>query len=118
MKEAREKRDTMKKMRKKAPKQARGVDEPDKKPSADEEHDSKPSADEAEDASEDTVLMAVPEAEAMPNECVFCMDEPKVVALIPCGHKCLCEACAERVQVGDSCPICRAPVSAKYQIFD
>lgn len=55
-----------------------------------------PSADEAEEAPDDTVVTAVPEGEAMPNECVFCVNAPKVAALIPCGHTCLCEACARR----------------------
>ena len=68
-------------------------------PSA-EENDSKPSADE----------------DNARNECVVCLDAPKTIVLIPCGHKCLCEACAEWIEVGDPCPVCREKVAAKIAL--
>ena len=51
------------------------------------------------------------------NECVVCIDAPSTEIVVPCGHKCLCEACAERIQVGDLCPVCRCEVLMKMTVF-
>jgi len=51
------------------------------------------------------------------NECVVCLDAQKSHILIPCGHFCVCEACADRLAVGDGCPICRTPVQIKTRVF-
>ena len=51
------------------------------------------------------------------NECVVCLDAQKSHVLIPCGHFCVCEACADRLAVGDGCPICRTPVQIKTRVF-
>ena len=50
-------------------------------------------------AEEDT--KAATAEELMLNECVVCLDAPKNCLLIPCGHLCVCETCAERIEVGD-----------------
>ena len=86
--------------------------EPDRKPSADEkdERDSKPSADD-EDRKK---RAATAEYESGGNECVVCLDAPNAVVLVPCGHKCLCETCAERILVGEPCPVCRVVVAVKW----
>jgi len=85
--------------------------EPDRKPSAEEkdERDSKPSADD-----DRKKRAATAEYESGGNECVVCLDAPKAVVLVPCGHKCLCEACAERILVGEPCPVCRVVVGFKW----
>ena len=70
----------------------------DKKPCADEDT-KKPSVD--------------PEA----TECVVCLDALKSHVLVPCGHRCVCEACAERIQTGDPCPVCRKGVAAKCRVY-
>jgi len=44
---------------------------------------------------------------ALPAEgiCVVCWDQPRSVAIVPCGHLCLCAQCAAAL---NNCPICRA----------
>jgi Zinc finger, C3HC4 type (RING finger) len=44
--------------------------------------------------------------------CVVCLDgRPEAVA-VPCGHACMCRACATRV--GRKCPVCRAHMSRLF----
>ena len=45
--------------------------------------------------------------------CVICMEEPKTRAMIPCGHLCVCEGCAQL----DACPLCRVGVAATLRVF-
>ena len=42
------------------------------------------------------------------GECCVCMDAGIAAALHPCGHVCLCVACAHRLNPR-LCPLCRAP---------
>lgn len=52
-------------------------------------------------------------------ECVICFSEPKSHAFIPCGHKCVCKACADAVIAKNrECPMCRRTASLIVQIFD
>ena len=71
--------------------------------------DKKPCAD------EDTKKPSV-DAEEM-TECVVCLDALKSYVLGPCGHRCVCEACAERIQIGDPCPLCRTEVATKFRLY-
>jgi ankyrin repeat protein len=48
--------------------------------------------------------------------CIVCLDTRKDTLLVPCGHKCVCQACAARIE--GSCPICRMPVTAKVRVYD
>lgn len=52
--------------------------------------------------------------------CVICLDKPKVMALVPCGHKCLCEKCSEmyKKDKNKSCPECRSRITNIYKIFE
>jgi len=56
--------------------------------------------------------------------CVICMDKPKTYLIAPCGHKCLCEDCAESLERqghGDrnkTCPICRVPMQRMFKVFE
>ena len=54
------------------------------------------------------------EGEGEARVCVICQDAPAEVALVPCGHQCLCREDAERVAV---CPLCRQPVRERLRIF-
>ena len=49
------------------------------------------------------------------RECVVCADALPEVALIPCGHRCMCPACSKRCLAAPynrrRCPICRQKVS-------
>ena len=49
-------------------------------------------------------------------ECVFCLSRRPVMALLPCGHVCVCEQCAPLV--GDkACPLCRAAVERVARVY-
>ncbi|XP_055603569.1 mitochondrial E3 ubiquitin protein ligase 1 [Uranotaenia lowii] len=49
------------------------------------------------------------------QRCVVCVDNPKEVICLPCGHVCLCENCAEKIKV--NCPVCRAKIETKAAAF-
>jgi len=52
------------------------------------------------------------------DECVICMDQLKSHTMVPCGHRCVCEACADRItDEGETCPICRAAVISTMAIY-
>lgn len=51
------------------------------------------------------------------TECVICLDALKSHVLTPCGHVCVCEACAKSIQIGDPCPVCRKEVEAKFRVY-
>ena len=63
--------------------------------------------------------------------CVVCMEFPKAYAILPCGHRCLCSACAKNFKQNKPlaqkrkrfttcalCPMCRGRADAIIQIFD
>lgn len=68
---------------------------------------------------------------SLPNtECIVCMNATVSTVLIPCGHLCLCVACAALLQAnkrncngcgsgGDHivCPLCRLPVQQMHRVF-
>lgn len=43
-----------------------------------------------------------------PDVCRVCMEKPKDIALVPCGHKCVCVDCKDKIS--GTCPICRTPI--------
>jgi len=49
--------------------------------------------------------------------CVVCLERVASMALVPCGHRCVCEECAPFLP-GIGCPICRAPVEKSVRVFD
>jgi hypothetical protein len=65
--------------------------------------------------------LGVPPAALQDEEtlCVLCMDAPKDHIIIPCGHQCVCEACAEELKKARSslCPFCRTPINATFKVF-
>eukprot|EP01063_Lacrimia_lanifica_P035121 TRINITY_DN6624_c0_g4_i1.p1 TRINITY_DN6624_c0_g4~~TRINITY_DN6624_c0_g4_i1.p1 ORF type:complete len:393 (+),score=49.86 TRINITY_DN6624_c0_g4_i1:1164-2342(+) len=50
---------------------------------------------------------APPATEDAEKECVICLERPRGVILYPCGHRCACVACADRLS---RCPVCRAEI--------
>jgi hypothetical protein len=39
--------------------------------------------------------------------CVVCMEEPRSIVLVPCGHMALCKECCEHImQEKKECPMC------------
>ena len=54
------------------------------------------------------------------RECVVCMEEHRTTAMVPCGHRCVCDACAASCfAAGQSrlCPMCRAPVVSTMRVY-
>lgn len=51
------------------------------------------------------------------SKCVVCTIRPREVAIIPCGHMCLCSTCAEDERLDDSCPMCRTNISSTQRIY-
>lgn len=47
--------------------------------------------------------------------CVVCSTNPKEIILLPCGHVCLCEDCAQKISV--TCPVCRGSIVSKAAAF-
>ncbi len=40
--------------------------------------------------------------------CIICMDAPRSVAFLPCGHAVVCTGCSKLVMAsGSLCPMCR-----------
>lgn len=46
----------------------------------------------------------------------MCMSNPANVAIIPCGHLCVCKTCAA-MPVLKACPICRGVMSGTLRVF-
>ena len=66
-----------------------------------------------------------PQVSSLKECCVCFIDVPaaELVALVPCGHRCMCEACwRERLLPREPatrlCPICHAPAAAAMRVFD
>jgi hypothetical protein len=49
------------------------------------------------------------------GQCVICIEKTSQVVIIPCGHMCLCEGCAE--ECTGACPICRADFTGKIRVY-
>jgi len=50
------------------------------------------------------------------QECIICVDNIATMALVSCGHMCLCHDCASRF-LDNPCPICRQPVNDILRIY-
>ncbi len=60
------------------------------------------------------------EAEAAEKECCVCLraeEVGKLLALVPCGHRCVCADCSALV-VGHACPVCRTEARQAIRVFD
>ena len=49
-------------------------------------------------------------------ECVVCMEKSSSVAVIPCGHICLCTLCVRTITTTGRCPVDRCEVQGLYQL--
>eukprot|EP00753_Platysulcus_tardus_P018261 PLAT6801.1.p1 GENE.PLAT6801.1~~PLAT6801.1.p1 ORF type:complete len:798 (+),score=388.86 PLAT6801.1:43-2436(+) len=47
--------------------------------------------------------------------CCVCMDAPISCLLLPCRHRCLCDACAAAVH---RCPLCRTDIEERMTIYE
>lgn len=51
--------------------------------------------------------------------CAICLDQRKSMALVPCGHVCLCDGCAEVVmnRPRRTCPLCTQAVESRMRVY-
>lgn len=49
------------------------------------------------------------------QRCVVCVNNPKEVICLPCGHVCLCEDCSSKI--GSYCPVCRTRIASRAAAF-
>jgi hypothetical protein len=61
-------------------------------------------------------LQAAADEEKM---CVVCFEAPMDHIIIPCGHQCVCGACAEALkrEAHPACPLCREPIIITTKVF-
>ena len=61
------------------------------------------------------------------EECAVCMVQPRTHALLNCGHRCVCQGCAQDIVAGKAtprgvrmaqCPVCRSDVDRAIYIYD
>lgn len=51
------------------------------------------------------------------NVCAICKSNRSTYALVPCGHRALCEECQESLEQ-QRCPICAQPFDTTLRIWD
>eukprot|EP00164_Ancoracysta_twista_P002754 GFYU01003664.1.p1 GENE.GFYU01003664.1~~GFYU01003664.1.p1 ORF type:complete len:600 (-),score=145.43 GFYU01003664.1:114-1913(-) len=51
------------------------------------------------------------------ESCRICFSGQISTALIPCGHMCLCQDCADTQDWSSGCPFCRVPVKQIVRVF-
>jgi len=51
--------------------------------------------------------------------CAICMDNSSTHAVVPCGHKCACKTCSDKIQATTGkCPMCRKEIECFIRIFE
>jgi baculoviral IAP repeat-containing protein 2/3 len=50
--------------------------------------------------------------------CIICEEKTADYAVVPCGHKCLCQSHYELIVDKGECPVCRARVQTCIKIYD
>ena len=52
------------------------------------------------------------------NFCVICMNHEQTHCAVPCGHKCMCQACAELAAKTGFCPMCRQNIDSIIRVYE
>ncbi len=50
------------------------------------------------------------------TECGICLSSRATMAIIPCGHQCMCEKCSTLLR-DRSCPVCRGNIEKICKIY-
>ena len=45
------------------------------------------------------------------SECCICLDTQPVMVIVPCGHRCMCQECSQKLINSNKCPLCRTQFS-------
>ena len=62
---------------------------------------------------------AISESANVAPVCMICFEGPKVIALLPCGHKAYCAECfIDPILSQGNCPYCRTPITGTVRLFD
>lgn len=57
-------------------------------------------------------------ADGEDRNCCVCLESEKTHAIMPCGHMCVCSACADVIMGGShKCPLCNRGVTSMVRIF-
>lgn len=51
------------------------------------------------------------------SHCVVCLNNPREVVILDCGHVCLCSECATNLQQPRHCPMCRSAIARYVPIY-
>ena len=66
----------------------------------------------------DTALAFIDQIqELVPQKCVICLDKSASHAIVPCGHRAVCETCGDKLCAGQACPVCRRKIEDVRRIF-
>jgi hypothetical protein len=66
-----------------------------------------------------TYKRAISESANVAPVCMICLEGPKVIALLPCGHRAYCAECfIDPILSQGNCPYCRTPITGTVRLFD
>lgn len=51
------------------------------------------------------------------QSCVICLERPREVVILDCGHICTCLSCAGDLPHPQKCPMCRQDISRVIPVF-
>lgn len=68
-------------------------------------------------AGSDAPIVGLPPLSASlpPSLCIVCMERPKSILFVPCGHYCTCESCAAQL---DTCPLCMQQIQQSQRVYE
>eukprot|EP00164_Ancoracysta_twista_P003190 GFYU01004254.1.p1 GENE.GFYU01004254.1~~GFYU01004254.1.p1 ORF type:complete len:819 (+),score=203.53 GFYU01004254.1:135-2591(+) len=54
------------------------------------------------------------------RQCIFCHDDVRVMAVVPCGHKCACRSavCVDGMRKHGKCPLCCVEIEMIIEIYE
>ena len=50
--------------------------------------------------------------------CAICLHGKREYAVTPCGHRCLCVECKDRIELRGNCPLCNQDIHSIIKIYD
>jgi hypothetical protein len=54
---------------------------------------------------------------SLTSECSLCLERPPTIAMIPCGHVCVCAENQCRTKLSGRCFVCRGPVTGTLRVY-